>query len=480
MTYLVKRQGSDELPVKVHVDDLNRFKRFDTGPEIAEDSGYEDSDSDSDFDPEDPEPEGVGKQAKKVPKAKHVVKQIMDERGKETASHHDFLVHWGGTDKKGVPWKCSWQPQDNLDCSTAIMEWEMATAHEKGRKRTRAAKLGIMTVSVEVGRAKRPEGPAPDSVAAERVDAPDSRRRPGRVIPIEVDVHKLAMQPGESVVQQICTLAGIQMAEVLLVWASTPCETYTSLDYTHSSRGTHYREHGSATREPRSVESCVTEDDFVKRRKAIRHDQLTEGVVRSFRRDNHRRRNYAFCLENPVGMLAERPFMTVTDWLSLGVRRVVNYCNYGGRFLKPTHVWSSLRQWIPGGESGCGRCNEQCSAGSWNWVPSSRRKVGVRYAHDEHIGGPTSKTVQGLGPKKHQRWHVPAPLLEEVLSVAREEAKDEPRRRYVIDICAGRGSWLEVVQQQGLDYVPVDIDISAFADYATCAQLEQAKGRSSG
>jgi methylase of polypeptide subunit release factors len=76
-------------------------------------------------------------------------------------------------------------------------------------------------------------------------------------------------------------------------------------------------------------------------------------------------------------------------------------------------------------------------------------------------------TQTGLGPKKHQRWHVPASLLEEVLSAAREEAKDEPRRRYVIDLCAGRGSWLEVVQQQGLHYVPVDIDISAFAQWVS-------------
>ena len=64
---------------------------------------------------------------------------------------------------------------------------------------------------------------------------------------------------------------------------------------------------------------------------------------------------------------------------------------------------------------------------------------------------------------------MPVPLLEEVLSVAREEAKDRPRKRYVIDLCAGRGSLLEVVQQHGLDYVPVDIDISAFTQYV-CPQ----------
>jgi hypothetical protein len=327
------------------------------------------------------------------------------------------------------------------------MEWEMATAQERGRRRKEAAELGIEVAAVEAAELKQL----------------------GRVIPIEADIHKLAMRLDESVVQQICVLAGIQMADILLVWASTPCETYTSLDYTNSSRGNYYRDHNSATREPRSLESCVTEEDFEKRRKAIQHDQLTEGVVRSFRTDNHRHRNYAFCLENPAGMLAERPFMTVSGWLSLGVRRVVNYCNYGGRFLKPTFIWSSLRQWVPGGQSGCGRCNEQCSAGTWKWVSSTQRKAGVGYVHDEQIGGPTSKTVPGLGPKKHQRWHVPAPLLEEVLSVAREEAKDEPRRRYVIDLCAGRGSLLEVVQQHGLDYVPVDIDISAFTQYV-CPQ----------
>jgi hypothetical protein len=263
------------------------------------------------------------------------------------------------------------------------MEWEMATALERGRRRKRAEELGVLVA------------------AADAIGTARKATQQGRVIPIEADIHKLAMQPGVSVVQQICDQAGIQMADVLLVWASTPCETYTTLDYTNSSRGNHYRDHGSATKEPRSVESCITEDDFMRRRKAIQHDQLTEGVVRSFREDNLRHRNYSFCLENPAGMLAERPFMTVSDWLSLGVRRVVNYCNYGGRFLKPTHIWSSLRQWVPGGQSGCGRCNEQCAVGRWKWVPTTQRKAGVGHAREEQIGGPASMTQTGLRPKKH-------------------------------------------------------------------------------
>lgn len=69
-----------------------------------------------------------------------------------------------------------------------------------------------------------------------------------------------------------------------------------------------------------------------------------------------------------------------------------------------------------------------------------------------------------MGPAKHRRWHVPALLLEEVLKVAVEKAKAEPRKRYVIDLCAGKGSLLEVVREHGLHYVPVDIDVSAFTE----------------
>jgi hypothetical protein len=358
------------------------------------------------------------------------------------------------------------------------MEWEMATAQERGRRRKQAAELGVSIATVEaeaVGveplEASMEDGKQEageeqqgcDCCIPCQVDAAVATvAANGRILPIEADIHKLAMREDRSVVQQICDLAGIEMEDILLVWASPPCESYTSLDYTNSSRGNQYRDHESTTREPRSVESCVTEEDFKKRRKAMEHDQMAEGLVRSFTQDNYRKRNYSYCLENPMGMLAERPFMHVSEWLSLGVRRVVNYCNYGGRFLKPTLVWTSLRLWVPGGQSGTGRCGENCGAGSWKWVPPSQRKAGVGYSHDEQIGGPTSKTKSGFGPKKHQRWHVPAPLLEEVLSVALEEAKAEPRRRYVIDLCAGRGSWLEVVQQKGLSYIPVDIDISAF------------------
>ena len=88
------------------------------------------------------------------------------------------------------------------------------------------------------------------------------------------------------------------------------------------------------------------EADFAKRKKAIADDMMVSGVVDGFMQDNRAEFIYSFALENPQGMLAERPFMSVSEWLRLCVRQLVHYCNYGGQYHKPTHIWTSLKQWV--------------------------------------------------------------------------------------------------------------------------------------
>ena len=389
VSYKLKRTGSGEQEVKVHVDDMNSFKRW-SGAELREAEAYK------------PELKSEASSTKK----KYGVAEIMDEKDRET-DHHQYLVRWGGRKENGEEWECSWRPATDLDCHLLIMEWEMTTAQQKGRKRKRAKEMGV-AMQVE------------------------SRE----MVALQQDILQLVMQSEKgTVIQQVCDKLGIDINEVLFVWASPPCETYTRLDVTNASRGNEHRDHSGLEKEPRSIESCHSEADFEKRKKAIDHDRMLCGLIAGFIKDNRLSHCYSFAVENPQGMLAERPFMQTDEWCRLVHRQMVHYCNYGGRFWKPTHIWTSLRGWLAGGKSGTGQCCQECQVGRWKLVDKAIRKTGIQYVHDNHIGGSSekmSKTSKGEKNQKCQRWEVPHDLLTEIMAQARKEGSGS--KKYVINL----------------------------------------------
>jgi hypothetical protein len=343
-------------------------------------------------------------------------------------------MKWDGNQDGGAEWPCSWCREKDLDCHLLIMNWEMATARERGKRRADAKAIGVA------------EEQAVSAVV----------RAAGRVRPITQDILELVDNPAAgTVVQQICDLLGISMEEIALVWASPPCETYTRLDASNISRSNHHRDHDTEHKEARAVADCYTPEDFKKRQKALDHDRLTAGVTEGFVEDNRGGEKYPYAMENPHGMLARRQFMQLESWVRVASRKLVHYCNYGGQFHKPTDIWSSLANWVPGGRSGCGQCCQLCNVGRWQWVEKETRKTGMQYVHDKQIGGHTDKKGCGVGSQKQQRWKVPSELLEEIVACAKERGGE--RRRYVIDLFAGQGSMAEVARRNGYIYVPVDI-----------------------
>lgn len=66
-------------------------------------------------------------------------------------------------------------------------------------------------------------------------------------------------------------------------------------------------------------------------------------------------------LENPVGYLQFRPYMTVAKIVR--TRRRIDYCAYWSdeeaneaAIHKPTYIWTGLRNWKMKGRTGNGRC----------------------------------------------------------------------------------------------------------------------------
>ena len=97
-------------------------------------------------------------------------------------------------------------------------------------------------------------------------------------------------------IREICIEAGILMDEVLLVWASPPCETYTCLDWTNIWRGCNARDHSDPTKPPRNNDSKYAV-------KARRHDAMTENLTHSIVADHAAGDTYDAAVENPLAWL---------------------------------------------------------------------------------------------------------------------------------------------------------------------------------
>lgn len=100
------------------------------------------------------------------------------------------------------------------------------------------------------------------------------------------------------------------------VWASPPCTAFSV-----ASMGYHW----APGREPKT-------EAAVKSMKLVAHTrQLLEALNPRF----------GFVIENPRGMLRKLPIL---DGLT---RNTVTYCQYGDDRMKPTDLWTSVKNWEP-------------------------------------------------------------------------------------------------------------------------------------
>jgi hypothetical protein len=111
-------------------------------------------------------------------------------------------------------------------------------------------------------------------------------------------------------------------------------------------------------------------------------------------------------MENPEGSLARRPYMrrAVKGRVVRQVR--VDYCAYGRKDMKPTHIWTSMWSWVPKGSTGDGRCQGQ---GKCHAMTGAKHKESVTGGKRKRGGGQGTRAAKSA---------VPVQLLEEWYEVA--------------------------------------------------------------
>ena len=258
--------------------------------------------------------------------------------------------------------------------------------------------------------------------------------------PVVMDI--LTVDPTR-LLQHICEAAGVQPEEVLLVWASTPCETLSAADPSNSSRGNEHRDHQDPERPAKQDRTDG------KAAKAELHDRFLPALMTMAACDRVRGLHYNFLFENPRASLRRRPYMHLSVWPRVleVVRRSVHLCAFRHYFKKATDLWTSLTAWVPKGTTGDGLCGDSCEVGG-------RSSTSGRYVHDYAMSVDPKRFPQGKGATARKNA-MPRMLLDEVLEAAERDGTS--KQRVVIDLCAGYRSMKEAVWAHGLIYVPVDI-----------------------
>ena len=141
------------------------------------------------------------------------VDRIMDDTGSRAAGTKKYLVRWSGYGEEDD----TWEPLDNLvHCAAGVQDYELR-------------QVGVYAIdSCEWEDAK---GQAVFSVA--------STARAEQAMTITLDLN--GSETPQEMLNEICRRAGIRQEDIVLAWASPPCETFSRANASNVTRGNRYR-----------------------------------------------------------------------------------------------------------------------------------------------------------------------------------------------------------------------------------------------
>jgi hypothetical protein len=250
----------------------------------------------------------------------------------------------------------------------------------------------------------------------------------------------LLKQDPATFMSQLCRLCDISPKDVLFVWASPPCNTFSNAAY-NVGRGTghgyNYRNFDDPQRGP-----CCDDANCEYRKLAVLHDKFLPFIQKMVHYNRVRGHDFDFGIENPRACLRQRPYMDAKNWHQGEVKLVdIDMCAYGHLAQKPTDFWTNMATYTPMGNTGDGKCHQRCGRGYI--APSGFYRHVSAYAKEPH-----------RQPKGATRVAIPQAWSSEVLGHSLKSAA--PRRKVVIDLCCGFRSLLPVAQKMGLRYIGVD------------------------
>ena len=192
-----------------------------------------------------------------------------------------------------------------------------------------------------------------------------------------------------------------------MVATSPCCKTFSKADSANVKKGNNYRLHMRST--PTKPPKDTTSE---KGKAAVAADDMVKGEIKVARWC--RRKRVPIYMENPVGSLWRREY--VVEWEKEGwvKREEVHYCAYDHHYHKPTHIWTTMKQWRPRGakRGGNGKCRGRCK---WGF-----RNKGGRWEHRYKIAQGSKQGKGGKG-RKAAKMMMPGKLHMELLMQAHSQ-----------------------------------------------------------
>ena len=321
-----------------------------------------------------------------------------------------FLIKWKGFDV------ATWEPISNLDCPKLIRDFSRLTSREKSRLKSRTLTSELQNASIS-------------SICSTQTTSVFMKR-------------DLSKYTEGDMIAALCEELGLKSSDILLVWASPDCRTYSPADASNISRGNEYRDHNDPFRGPKQ-----TIDG--KRMEAIKQDNLVSSLLKSFLDASGKDKGINLIMENPMGSLRYRPFVWIYELLIGLERHTVDYCAFGSDRRKSTDFWCNFG-WNPVGDTGDGRCHQRCKAGYWISLANK-----LSYRHPVVVGGGNDRRPLGAFAKSK----IPERLHQDIVKAAIKRSQQDGssgHRKTIVELFAGSTALGTVARQEGLDYVAVD------------------------
>ena len=131
-------------------------------------------------------------------------------------------------------------------------------------------------------------------------------------------------------------------------------------------------------------------------------------------------KGFTFSAENPVGAMHRKKHMclfTEEKWLAISR---VNYCAFGGHYMKNTHLFHNMPWYHPCGTSGNGLCAKKGKGG--RAACPVGQIINGKFLHLYTIGRESTKEfVTSEVSRRRGKNEIPCMLTEEMTQTALEE-----------------------------------------------------------
>lgn len=181
-------------------------------------------------------------------------------------------------------------------------------------------------------------------------------------------------------------IGGSSNYEIVALWSSPVCTTYSWLNTTNMSKGGSYRDY-------KCPDASALTADAKKYQTCISHDKLVTNTLELIKHFRKRFPSLLYAIENPKNLLPRRPYMRefIADETNCCTPVQRDHCVFGHHYRKRTMYFTNSTSLIAcTGSNKTGRCDSGITCTARVFIENGVR----RHAHEYAIGSRETKRLK--------------------------------------------------------------------------------------